>query len=287
MAFFAGSSSSASDGGQQVGPAVITQDGIGRVCRQVGEDRTHEYITGLYTEGLETCVVVFIVGSEVVSLIHASSALDYDCIASEFEKAGELEKWGLVYNATRTDHEHEFTAIRYGIEAISKLVSKITPLKPTMVKANDGYITISARGECEVVQKPEKLHRPKIASQLSGKFGDIAKDGDLRTAVALINVFFTANKLDKVSAILQFDGKQFYEQVRLQKSQEQIEKMIGTPGFIQSRGGRQSAFLWTARYFEVSDFIIKSDQQHTSMMSGSDDTDASLSSSALPLTPTG
>src|SRR5262245_38239514 len=67
------------------GYVCVTQAGISRIFK----DTTPQNIQGFYTDGLQTCLGILLIGKEAASLIHLTHKMAIRDVLKEKEKTGE------------------------------------------------------------------------------------------------------------------------------------------------------------------------------------------------------
>lgn len=70
----------------------VSQDGIGRWLREI----TSKDICGLYTDQIDTCMVIIICGEKGITLIHDTGQLRNDAIIDEFRALGKIAYWTVA-----------------------------------------------------------------------------------------------------------------------------------------------------------------------------------------------
>jgi len=78
----------------------VTQDGIGRISFS----QTSDEITGLYTDGIQTCIAIILKGDKGISLVHDAGQIDRDTFEKELRWIGEFQTIKFVSNPQYEEH---------------------------------------------------------------------------------------------------------------------------------------------------------------------------------------
>jgi hypothetical protein len=178
----------------------VTQDGIGRLFFN-----SEEKVQGLFTEKLETCIAIIIIGSKGISLIHNTGRISSDSIKNEVELLGELNCFLVAYNPQEYPNgidDNEYKDMRYFED---KVCSKLKATEPVefnelnlknseiiqVFKAEQALISINHEVKINITEKPanikllpnkDKRHRINILNNYFSEYenylpGDVQYNG--------------------------------------------------------------------------------------------------------------
>lgn len=206
----------------------ITQDGIGRIIF----DQTDSKFEGLYTEGLETCLAIIIVGSHGISLIHNTGWLRAEDILTEFKAVGDLEYWTIAYNPKIYKNVRENEAFLNKIKLfLPKLIAEVGK---SYLKNSDGLMELYSASEGAVlVNRQKKITFSTIPlTSISFPVGVKKFREGHREALNEVNNFFL-NIGEFTPADMQYDGLNFTAYPTLNKSLEEVDLLCKLPKFSE------------------------------------------------------
>ncbi len=205
----------------------VTQDGIGRFSK----DKSPEEIEGLYTDDLEICVAVLVIGDKNISLIHDTGKIHLQgegSLENEF-KFCEAKKVVVCYNKSLLYDKDRGNIIFGHMRRIKELIS------------SHNHIEFTAKGLEKITGK--NADNMGLCSAFITRTGEI-HDGALNidqyqtagetTTGILIrkklnetnNTFLNRGTHETMQADLQFDGKNFIPHKGLYKTTGQVVALI-------------------------------------------------------------
>jgi len=200
-----------------------TQDGVVRLLF----NETGPNIVGLYTEGLQTCLAIIMVGDRGISLIHSAGMLSPESIQNELKLIGNIEFWTVGYNPTFYPKKREDSDLRDKLADIIIAIEEIAKnshLKEKngsgkLYETLSGFLSIDRKKHIQLDQKPNILKRPI--------------DFDERYIINRCNNFFLL-KEERIPVDIQFDGHTQLQRPLLFKKPEEIEAICEIDIFKKS-----------------------------------------------------
>lgn len=215
----------------------ICQNSVARLI----QDTTPQEYSGLYTQGIETCFVIIIVGSRGISLIHNSGKLNESDIETEFQQVAPIISWTIAY--PRQSHHHLPGDFEYILNEIPQRFNRYG--LPNKEKIEQGFVYVDRHGRIET-KKP-------LAAELI--FTDTLFD--MRQKINTVNDFFVAPGT-RIKADLQFDGVGFSDVPKLGHHDEKIALFQS----MAHRSGSPMILNYIVRlHQEVKDFLEARDHE--------------------------
>lgn len=219
----------------------ITQDGIGRIDRR----QTPEAIEGLYTDGVETCLVVMIVSVKGVSLLHLTAKVGIDSVLSEFRWHDQVVFWTIAYNPKWHQTFGQQLALLADLNHIIKPIEeRITPNRflnersgaKQYVECGHGFVSLSRKGQTNsdvrpkhLVPMPQKKHRHSLNT--------------------VNNLFLEVG--ETIPADFQFDGQGYTSFPKVNKTPEQVGALTRQPRYQEYEHTEMAkeahAYFWQTR----------------------------------------
>jgi len=224
----------------------ITQDGLGRIYRA----ETPANIEGIYTEGLQTCIAILIVGMNAVSLIHDMGKLSVDDITGEFKIAKPLF-WTVAYNpkfsvVSEVNFEDGGKMVSSNVERklsriimqIEEIIGKGKYLKDKaggiqLLEAKHGFVALSRKGSFQTDNKPSCILDPI--------------DSEKRHSINQLNSVFLSSG-QTMSPDIQFDGFAMQDCPTLLKSPNEMYDILQSEEEIKAIFGKTRDLFATLQY---------------------------------------
>ena len=177
----------------------VTQDGIGRISFS----QTSDEITGLYTDGIQSCIAIILKGDRGISLVHDAGQIDRDTFDKELQWIGAFQTIAFVFNPLY-EEDIFMTNINFLTELGTRDDLKETHTGCVSVDRN-GVISYQVRSTENIQPLPDKNQRYAINY--------------------LHNLRYT-----KIPGDLQFDGQHFHHAPALRTSITDMRKWANILG---------------------------------------------------------
>jgi hypothetical protein len=203
----------------------ITQDGIGRISRANLRDN----VVGLYTNKIETCIIILICSPKGISLIHNTGKIQSADIIDEFRWHENVAYWTIAYNPNSYPEETRKNELAnlllYFWSDLKEVIGRkllSTVIDNTGFKfqeASNGFLALSIKGAIEVKVEPNNIIKYEHTV--------------LRNNINFVNNYFLDLE-EYIPADLQYDGLDFTPMPRLFKTANEVETMVKTPRFQEN-----------------------------------------------------
>jgi hypothetical protein len=198
----------------------VTESGVAIVL-----DSSPPEIKGCYTEGLQSCIAVILVGNNGFALIHDTGELSGPSIAKVCSLLGVVNEVRLHYNANLySDGYVESPQVIFKVEQMLTYVdnSQTQTFKTVVIGHDNEEVIVSRNLVCTPNWGDEQHKIPESVI--------FPKDMGLRERINRVNGFFLADA-EKVNADIQFDGSSFTDHPSLNKNRTQISALSTDPKF--------------------------------------------------------
>lgn len=211
----------------------ITQDASARILYDI----TPSKFEGLYTDEIETCLVLLLRGRLGISMIHMSGKTDPAHIAQEFRELGELNQWCIAYNSGYHEDRNSFL---FPLGAIFEKLSQeekgkmnremidVNPLSDDSNNQKAGSLSINRNFEIQNNKPPKIIFEPSHIFDYTDN-----KKANARNIIYKVNNFFlSSNEFIKLD--VQFNG-QVFSPLFLNKTIYEINELIKNEPFTTNR----------------------------------------------------
>lgn len=161
-------------------------------------------VKGVYTAGIETCMVVAFECTDALIVVHDSAQLAFGDITALIGHRGRCKRLTAIYPATESTHADRLNRL--------KLVTGVKDAKfrKIPVQASVFAVAISVDGECEVLPNGSATGFTPLP------------DRQIRTSVTELNNFFLTPNSKALKLDLQFSGGRFNPSRGTDKTIDQI-----------------------------------------------------------------